>query len=109
MFKLCSKNTKGKNTISVFTVVITTVLAVGVAIGLGVGLGFSLYHNISNGNNQSNTTGSSDVCTSQTCIKLASQIISYMDESVYPCQDFYQFACNGYLGEAIIPNGKFKC
>lgn len=70
------------------------VLALGLATGLAVGLGISIHHNYS-----------SAECTSHACVKLSSQIISFMDGSIDPCQDFYQFACNGYLKDAIIPDG----
>ena len=81
-------------------------LALGLAAGLGVGLGFSIYNNYSTAANGNSSNGSADgVCTSHACVKLSSQIISFMDASIDPCQDFYQFACNGYLKDAIIPDG----
>ena len=84
---------------------IIAVLALGLATGLAVGLGNSI-HNYSSAANGNSSHGSADgVCTSHACVKLSSQIISFMDGSIDPCQDFYQFACNGYLKDAIIPNG----
>ena len=91
----------------------TTVLAIGIAMGLGAGLGFSLYHNQSGSKNSSTGDGNKsnssmgDVCTSHTCVKLSSQILGNMDPSVDPCEDFYGFACNGYLKDVIIPYGEY--
>ncbi|XP_029471165.1 neprilysin isoform X2 [Rhinatrema bivittatum] len=43
------------------------------------------------------------VCKSSDCVKSASRILDNMDPSAEPCQDFYQYACGGWLKKNIIP------
>ena len=35
---------------------------------------------------------------------LASAILMNMDPNVAPCEDFYQFACGGYINSTTIPD-----
>lgn len=49
-------------------------------------------------------TSSENVCTSKVCQKEAELIKKNMDNSVSPCDDFYQFACGNYKPE--IPKDK---
>ncbi|CAH8499298.1 unnamed protein product [Heterobilharzia americana] len=44
-------------------------------------------------------------CLEPTCIKVASEILSNLDTSVSPCDDFYAFACNGWVKQNHIPQG----
>lgn len=46
------------------------------------------------------------VCTSPGCIHAASSILSKLDSSVDPCDDFYQFSCGQFLETTIIPEDK---
>ncbi|CAB3381598.1 Hypothetical predicted protein [Cloeon dipterum] len=39
------------------------------------------------------------ICISDECFNLASRILTSMNESVDPCDDFYQFACGGYVNK----------
>ncbi|KAJ8410718.1 hypothetical protein AAFF_G00186750 [Aldrovandia affinis] len=43
------------------------------------------------------------ICTSADCTRSASRIIENMDPSVDPCDNFYQYACGGWLKRNIIP------
>ena len=45
-------------------------------------------------------------CLTPNCVELGSQVLSSLDESVDPCDDFYQFACNKFLAQAILPYGE---
>lgn len=48
----------------------------------------------------------SSVCLSSTCIYTASEVIRALDETQNPCEDFYEFACGGWLRNNPIPEGK---
>lgn len=47
-----------------------------------------------------------DVCTTKECIYTASRLLKNMDSEVEPCDDFYDFACGGFLKSTIIPDDK---
>ena len=40
--------------------------------------------------------GSGEMCESQACVHAAHGILQNMDETVDPCEDFYQYACGGF-------------
>lgn len=43
------------------------------------------------------------LCTTKTCVTVASAILNAMDDSVRPCDDFYRFACGGWMKAHPIP------
>ncbi|NXT75702.1 NEP protein, partial [Zapornia atra] len=43
------------------------------------------------------------VCKTPDCIKSAARILENMDTTAEPCNDFYQYACGGWLKRNIIP------
>lgn len=45
-------------------------------------------------------------CVTSGCIKTASNIRKYLDESVDPCDNFYEFACGNFRRNTMIPEGK---
>jgi len=49
-----------------------------------------------------------DVCTTPECTVAAAEIINAMDVEVEPCEDFYGFACGGWMGKNEIPDGKSR-
>ncbi|XP_053715599.1 phosphate-regulating neutral endopeptidase PHEX isoform X2 [Synchiropus splendidus] len=44
-----------------------------------------------------------EFCLTPECIEAAGSILSKMDETVDPCEDFYGFACGGWLKDNQIP------
>ncbi|KAM6961466.1 neprilysin-like [Aplochiton taeniatus] len=44
-----------------------------------------------------------EICTTADCTQSASRLIENMDSSVDPCENFYQYACGGWLKKNIIP------
>jgi neprilysin len=39
-------------------------------------------------------------------VTAAAAILQTMDQSVKPCDDFYQYACGGWIKNNILPEGK---
>lgn len=50
------------------------------------------------------TCSNSNLCLTKSCVLAASNIISKIDESVDPCEDFHKFACGGFLKKMNIPD-----
>ncbi|ERE82716.1 membrane metallo-endopeptidase-like 1-like protein [Cricetulus griseus] len=44
-----------------------------------------------------------DVCITPGCVMAASRILQNMDSSEKPCDNFYQYACGGWLRRHVIP------
>ena len=49
---------------------------------------------------------SDSVCLDQGCVQAGSRIKANLNESVDPCQDFYQFSCGNWLRSNVIPSGE---
>ncbi|KFM73965.1 Membrane metallo-endopeptidase-like 1, partial [Stegodyphus mimosarum] len=44
-----------------------------------------------------------DVCLTPECVKAAADIANSLDVTADPCNDFYQFACGGWLDNYVFP------
>ncbi|UJR21017.1 hypothetical protein I4U23_024117 [Adineta vaga] len=45
-----------------------------------------------------------DLCLSPYCIKAANDFLEHIDETINPCENFYQFACGSWMKKAKIPS-----
>ena len=50
--------------------------------------------------------GNAKVCESKKCHKIAKKIIENMNQDGNPCDDFYNYACGGWIKQHEIPKGK---
>ncbi|XP_065336097.1 endothelin-converting enzyme homolog isoform X3 [Cloeon dipterum] len=50
--------------------------------------------------------GAEGYCMTTACVTAAASILQTMDQSVNPCEDFYQYACGGWSKTTVIPEGK---
>ena len=51
---------------------------------------------------------SASVCRTGACVMRADELARQMDKTVPPCQDFYQFACGGFINRTVVPGHKSK-
>ena len=48
---------------------------------------------------------STEQCLTEACVTVASSILSAMDHTADPCEDFYQYTCGGWTSSHPIPSG----
>ncbi|XP_015266617.1 PREDICTED: membrane metallo-endopeptidase-like 1 isoform X1 [Gekko japonicus] len=57
----------------------------------------------SSGRDMRNGASPENVCTTPGCVTAAARILQNMDPMAEPCQNFYQYACGGWLNRHVIP------
>ena len=50
----------------------------------------------------------SPLCLSESCVLNAADLLKQMDRNVDPCQDFYKFACGGFIADTVLPEHKTR-
>ncbi|XP_078665541.1 neprilysin-like isoform X1 [Branchiostoma floridae x Branchiostoma belcheri] len=50
-----------------------------------------------------------DICMTPDCLRTAARLLEYMDPSINPCENFFEYACGGWLAKTEIPpdSGRF--
>uniref|UniRef100_A0A8C6PFZ0 Membrane metalloendopeptidase like 1 n=1 Tax=Nothobranchius furzeri TaxID=105023 RepID=A0A8C6PFZ0_NOTFU len=52
---------------------------------------------------QLSCSSANNVCTTSDCVTAAARLLQNMDKSINPCDNFYQYACGGWLERHVIP------
>ena len=47
-------------------------------------------------------------CLTKGCVQAAADLLDKLDQTVNPCEDFYQFDCGGYVEKTIIPDDRTR-
>ncbi|KAH9491504.1 Endothelin-converting enzyme 1 [Bulinus truncatus] len=85
----CCKGRTPLETLLLVLLVISVVVIIGLAVGL----------------TRPQIVPVTQYCQSPACVKAAGSLLSSVDWSVDPCEDFYQFACGHWLKTQPIPRG----
>lgn len=49
-----------------------------------------------------------DFCMTPSCVRTAAELITNMDKTTEPCEDFYQFSCGGFIERTSIPDDRTR-
>lgn len=56
--------------------------------------------------NEVDAVEETNICTTEICARESAIMLSSLDESVNPCEDFYEFACGDYIRNTVLPEDK---
>ena len=48
------------------------------------------------------------VCLSESCVITSANLLKQMNRDVNPCDDFYKFACGGFIDNTVLPEHKTR-
>lgn len=49
-----------------------------------------------------------NICNTDICMKESVRIKDYLNSSIDPCENFYEFVCGKYIHDTVLPENKFK-
>lgn len=47
-----------------------------------------------------------DICMDANCVHSAHEVLNFIDESIDPCDNFYEFACGNFLNSTNLDNSE---
>ena len=79
------------------------IVAICLAVAMVVIAALAVALAMANSDEEKPTT--SEVCLTESCVQLAAKVLSGLDQSINPCENFYNFTCGNWIYNTIIPKG----
>ena len=95
----------------IVALVLFVILAIALAVALGVvanrerGVEPLGEEPLGGGNDTNHSTINVNECLTVGCSDLLTNIVTGLDQTVDPCDDFYQFSCGNWISNTEIPTG----